>query len=239
MKKNIKTAEELSELSGKTKRAIYKNKNLPYDDSEGKRHYDITNPIIKKWLEGKKISKPKKPKPPIKSLPPGKRKEKKKKITSKKNDESQKIPAKEIDLIPLGFEIDSELSYLADSGEITFAQALGLRKIELEKIKIYEQIKDIKSKADERREGLIPRKLIRTVFSKLYEIDMNQFLSMKDKLIPDLAAAFKTKDEALKIKATKIIDRELWKILGNIKRELNKFLQKIGEDEIDADKIRY
>jgi hypothetical protein len=109
---------------------------------------------------------------------------------------------------------------------------MGLSKRDLEKIKIYEQVKEIKTKAEQRREGLIDKKLVRTIFGKLYEIDMNQFIPMKEKLIPDLAAIFGVKDESVKLKAGKRLDDELWKILGNVKREMNKFLNKVGEGEV-------
>lgn len=235
MKNKLITADELSEISGKTKRAIYKNKNLPYDDSEGQRLYDLENKIIKKWLKGESIRPVKKP------ATKSKRKTTVNKTVSKKivklklvNKTTKAIvktgPKKQLDL--KNFEIDEHLKKLTDSGQLTFAAAMGLSKRDLEKIKMYEQIKEIKTKADQRREGLIDKKLVRIVFSKIYEIDMNQFLPLKDKLIPDLAAIFGSKDESAKLKAAKKTDDELWKILNNVKRMMNRFLIKVGEEEI-------
>lgn len=149
-----------------------------------------------------------------------------KKLKSKSKKKSKPIPK----LDP--FDIPDHLKKLTDSGQITFAQAMKLSKTDLERIKIYEQIKEIKTKAEQRREGLIEKKLVRTVFSKFYEIDMNQYLSMKDKLIPDIAATLGATDEKLILKAAKILDDELWKILGNIKRVKNKFLKSVDEKEI-------
>lgn len=230
------TAAELAELAGKSRQSVFKNKYLPYTEKNGMREYDLNDSTIKKWLNGESLKPAKKPvkKKLVKKTVKKKilKKKLKKKVVKKKSVKKKTLRkhVKKIDLS--GFEIDEHLKKLTDSGELSFAAAMGLTKRDLDKIKIYEQIKDIKGKADERREGLVSRKLVRTVFSKIYEIDMNQLIPMKEKLIPDIAAIFETKNQASILKAGKKLDTELWKILGNIKRELNKFLNKVGEDQI-------
>lgn len=225
-KKNILTADELSQISGKTKRAIYKNKNIPYDDSEGQRLYNIKDPLIKKWLNGEPISPTKKADSKIKSKATVKKKISNKKLNTKPAKKNVKAS-----VISEG-DIPDNLKKLADSGQLTFAKAMTLSKYELECIKLYEQIKEIKVKADDKRGLSIDRRLIKTVFSKMYEIEMNQLLPLKEKLIPDLSAVYGVKNEKLNIKAGKKLDDEIWKILANIKIELNKFLKKCGEGEI-------
>ncbi len=109
----------------------------------------------------------------------------------------------------------------------------GLMKSELERVKVAEQILDLRQKRQIARDDLISRKLIRSVFSKFYEIDMNEFLTLKDKLMPDIAAIFEVNDPKLQMKAGERMDEELWKILKHIQRVKNDFLKNVKSEELE------
>lgn len=224
MDKRWVTISELAQITGKLYSTIYRHKTLPYTIKNGTRQYDLTNKIVSAYINDEPI--------PVMTNP---KKKKESKESGKNNsvlDPKNSNSSQDVQKLPAGLEIPEDLKKLSDSGDMSFNQIFSLTKTDLEKIKIYEQIKDIKSKAEERRDMLVDRKLVRTVFSKIYEIDMNQFTSMKTRLITDLASIFEVKDEEIKLKAAEHLDNELWKILSNIKRELNKFLGSIGEDEV-------
>lgn len=236
------SADDLSEKSGKTKRAIYKNKNLPYRQSVGgAREYNLSDSIIKKWLKGESI-RPTKPKPPAPKKQ-GKREAKptKKPVTKKPakkpaKPKPKKTPAPVAALTPTPhpgeIDIPDDIMALIESGELTAAHALGMSKLDLEKIRIYEQARKYRLETEIKRGELVNKKLIHTVFSRIYEIHLNQMLPMKDKLVPDLAAMFGVKDEKLKLKAAEKLDSEQWRVLNNIKRQINKFLERHGEEPI-------
>lgn len=243
MKKKLVNGSELAKMRKPdpvSKQAVNKNKNLPFIMEGKDKYYDLTDPVIKKWLKSQPLKPTKKAAPKVKKKAAVIKKVSKSKVKPKPAKKSVnkktvkkkavKKPAKK--KIPTLGDIPDHLKKLADSGQLTFAKAMTLSKYELECIKLYEQIKEIKVKADDKRGLSIDRRLIKTVFSKIYEIEMNQLLPLKEKLIPDLSAIYGVKNEKLNIKAGKKLDDEIWKILGNIKIELNKFLKKCGEGEI-------
>lgn len=129
-------------------------------------------------------------------------------------------------------EIPEYLKNIADSGELSFNQLVNLSKVEIDKIKIYEQIKQIRTKTEHSRKELVSRKLIKIIFGKLYDIDINEFLMLKNKIVPDLAGLFGCTDSEKMIEAEKKIDEECWKILKHIKIEIDKFLEKCNIDEL-------
>ena len=230
-KKKHVTAGELAGMKKPkpvSRQAVHSNKNLPYDLDGNIRLFDLNNSIIKKWLRGESISKPKIKVKPKKNKTTVKKTTVKKKTVKKsaKKKVTKKKTTIKIDDIP------NHLKKISDSDQLTFNMAKKLTKRDLECIKIYEQIKDIKAKADERRGGNIDKKVIRTVFSKLYEIDMNQLIPMKEKLLPDLAAIFGCKDQSLLNKAAAKMDDEHYKYLSSVKSVLNKFLRGIKENEV-------
>ena len=128
--------------------------------------------------------------------------------------------------------IPQELIDLIESGQLDINTIARMQKVDIDKIKSYHQIQKLKVDTAKARDELINKKLIRSVFSKLYEIDMSQFLTLKDKLIPDLSGIAGVNEEATKLQMGERMDEELWKVLKNVKREMNKFLMKIGDDKI-------
>jgi hypothetical protein len=105
-------------------------------------------------------------------------------------------------------------------------------RFDLDRIKVAEQILDLRMRRDVNRGELISRKLVRTVFSRIYEIDMNEFLTAKEKLMPDIASIFGCNDPNIIMRAGERMDEELWKILKHIQAEINKFLQNMGSEQI-------
>lgn len=129
-------------------------------------------------------------------------------------------------------ELPDYLKELINSENISLELLLKLTKVEVDKLKSYHQMKAIKIKAEKDRKLLVSRKLVRSVFSKLDEIDMNHFLTLKDKLIPDLSALAGVNDEAVKLKMGERMDEEFWRVLKSIRDEMNKFLVNMGDEEI-------
>jgi len=127
-------------------------------------------------------------------------------------------------------DIPNYLKKMADSGDFTLVQFMGLSKSEADKIKIYEGLKQIRVKTQRDKQELISRKMVRVIFGKLYEIDTNQFLTLKNKVVPDIASIMGCVDASKMLEAEKRIDEELYKILKHIKIEIDKFLKKIGAE---------
>ena len=74
--------------------------------------------------------------------------------------------------------------------------------------------------------------MVQTVFSKLYDVHINEFLTLKEKLMPDLSAIFGVNDNELIMEAGKTLDTELWRTLRHIQAILNKYI-----DTIEGEKI--
>ncbi len=106
-------------------------------------------------------------------------------------------------------------------------------KADIEKIKLIKQCRDLDLAHEIKRNNLIPRNLIRGILSKKYEIDMASYLTIKDKLMPDIAAIFEINDPELVMKAGERMDEELWKILKHTKALFDKFLISIKSEEIE------
>lgn len=107
---------------------------------------------------------------------------------------------------------------------------MNYQRSDLECLKIIEHIKGQRLKHDIARGELISRKLIKSVFSKFYEIDMNEFLTIKDKLLPDIAAIFGVNDTTVAMKAGERMDEELWKVLKHIQQVKDRFLKSINAE---------
>ena len=103
----------------------------------------------------------------------------------------------------------------------------------LDRVKIIRQIKRMELEDNIKRGALVDKKIVRTVFAKLVEIHMNEFLTIKDKLVPDISALFEISDPEKVVAAGERMDEELWKVLNHIKSIFNTFLNEIKEDEID------
>lgn len=209
---------KFAELVGKSRQeisALIKSERIPAVTAGGVNYIDLENREIKDFIkiidETRKIPQTRQSSGP------------------KKSKKSKPVEAR-------ADEIPEYLKSIADSSELSFSQLSELTKVEIDKIKTYEQIKQIRVKTQKDRRELISRKLVRVIFGKLYEIDVNEFLMLKQKIVPDLAGIFGSTDSEKMLEAEKRIDEELWKILRHIKSELDKFLKNHGAEPIE--KIR-
>ena len=114
---------------------------------------------------------------------------------------------------------------MLESGTLTNEMIVKLPKAWVEKLRIYEQVKQIKQKREQERKTLISVHSVNLVFGKLYDIDVNQFMTIKSKIIPDLAGIFGCTDAEKMMAAEKRIDEELWTVLRAIKHEMEKFIE--------------
>jgi len=124
-------------------------------------------------------------------------------------------------------DIPDYIKEMVDSGDLSFKQFISLSKSEADKIKIYEQLKQIRQDRLQKRKELIDIKFIKLIFGKVYDIDTNEFMAIKTRLKPNLSKIFKTNDDAVLLEAEKAIDEELWETLSRIKFEFDKFLEKL------------
>ena len=104
-------------------------------------------------------------------------------------------------------------------------------KQDIEKAKSYEQTLKIKQERQAKRGDLIERKVVATVFARMYSVEENELKSMEDKLTPASCGVFGVGDdspEALKVR--KLMNKEIAQALRHIKRIVGAFLEEQKED---------
>ena len=101
------------------------------------------------------------------------------------------------------------------------------------KLKTIESIRKIQIANDAARLELVSRESVKKVFSKLYQIDVNQLRTLGPNLSPDIAALIGTDDNEVMLKISDLVDKEIFVILKQIKRLLNDFLKNMKADEIE------
>ena len=84
-----------------------------------------------------------------------------------------------------------------------------------------------------KRKELLPKKVFAELFSRMYAIDQNEFITIPDKIIPDIAAIFGVTDPILVTRAHEKLTGELWRSLARIKREIERYLKTNGAEFID------
>lgn len=105
-------------------------------------------------------------------------------------------------------------------------------RAELERLKLVSAIEKTNLETEIKRGRYVDKTSIQTLFAKIYEIHMNEFLTVKDKLNPDLSAIFGVADAAIKTESAEKIDETLWKVLDRIKFEINKYLNEIKVEPV-------
>jgi hypothetical protein len=88
----------------------------------------------------------------------------------------------------------------------------------------------IEIERDKARGRLINRYLVQRVFAKLYTVDTNELLPLKDRLSSEIAAMIGVDDPELILKINKRIEKELYKALKHIKRLMDDFLESIKHE---------
>ena len=102
-----------------------------------------------------------------------------------------------------------------------------------DRIKTIQQIKKLEQELAVKRGELVPRKQVQKIFAKLYQIDVNEFRQLGDKLAPDCAAICGIDDAGKIMKVGARIEKEVFKTLQHIKRVLDDYLVKMGEEDRD------
>ena len=180
--------------------------------------------------------------PPVDPNKPKKKKRKKRKARKKNNDlpatpENTYIPQEK----PLPPEYYRQISPNIDNDntpiegiksldDIDETNLFLLSKQDIDKLKSYEQAMTAKMKREEARGLLVPKKLVKNVFDKLYAIDNNELRAIEDRVAPGLCEIFGVNDESEEVtKACQLLNKEITKSLKHIKRKLNDFLLTLGE----------
>ena len=209
---------------------------FPMKKINGVWHVDRNNKDVKAYKQAA-LERQKKPvKVLVKKNPKKKKSVKVKKQKSINKDKPVKVSGveKQKEIKQGEEDLPYDIYKRLDSGEVLLnSEIVNLPKIWVDKIKIYEQTKQIQQKRLQERRELISQKTIRIVLGKLFEIHTNEFLTIKSKIIPDLAGIFKCTESEKMVEAEKRIDEELWKVLKHIKYEFNKFLSKTESESIN------
>lgn len=214
---SLLTPNKFSKLIGRSRQAIsqaIKTGLLPVIIEGGKKKINPVDPIVqeyaKKAKEGKQSGQ---------NLAKNK-----KKVAEKGKKKSKKTTSVE----DVETSLPEYLRKISDSEDISFEQFTALTKTEADKIKIYEQLKQIRIKTKKDKQELISRKLIKVLFGKLHEIDENEFKQLKSKIIPDISSIMGCVDPEKMIEAEKRVDEEIYKILKHVKHEIDRFIKKLG-----------
>jgi hypothetical protein len=239
MADNLYTILEFSRAVGKSRQGIFKNVKkglIPAAEKDGKFIIDINHHHVRAYIES--LDTPFTPKPAKKQV----KKAKKKKVTAKKkvkktvkkkaaSKKPAKKPVKKAAKKPpkkpheyTENDIPDYVKDIADSGALTIEQALSLPKTVVEKIKIYEQIKELKDKRAKARREVMPVKSVRATMNKIYEIHVSQLHQIKSRVIPDIAGIMKCTDDELKLKSEERLNDEIYDVLKNIKYEIDEFI---------------
>lgn len=187
---------------------------------------DPNNPINKYYvqvaLEKQALGRPKPPKKVVK-----KKKKRVAVVNGGKPEEKKKIAKAVENHISENPEYDIDLDDLEMS-------VLGLPpKAKADLKKIIEQVKLLELRREEKRKQLIPRDLVRNILSKMYIIENNEFKPLGTRVAPDIAAICEVDDPAKILLIDERIEAEVYKILEHMKIEINRFLKKQEERELD------
>jgi hypothetical protein len=107
----------------------------------------------------------------------------------------------------------------------------GIKKLYWEAERIKQAAIKLETDQKKARGNLIKRSLVQRVFAKLYTVDTNELLPLKDRLSPEIAALVGVDDPELILKINKRIEKEIYKSLKHIKRLMDDFLESI---EVEA-----
>ena len=209
---------------------------LPFEIVDGKKVINLDNPDIKDYQKtcrernaeknvGVKVTKKPVNKKPVKVTVP----EKTEKVKTVKVKDKEK-PVKPEDVAD---QLDPELLKMLETNTLTNEMIVKLPKSWVEKLRIYEQVKQIKQKREQERRTLIPVRYLRLILGKLFEIHSTEFLTVKSKIIPDLAGIFECNDAEILLKAERQVDEELWRVLQHIKIEFDRFLKQNSEEKLN------
>ena len=128
---------------------------------------------------------------------------------------------------PASRQYQAPLEDLPDLSSIPLA---SLSLVDANRLKTLEQIRQYQTKTDELRKNLVPRETVRSVFSKLHMIDVNQWRTLGPSLAPVIAALVGVDDDAMIMRISTEIEAEVFKILEQCKRLQNDYLVSIKSE---------
>lgn len=105
-----------------------------------------------------------------------------------------------------------------------------ITKTDADTWKRIEEIKKLEQSRLERRGELIPKSEVQRIFNKLYLVDANELKTMGDRLAPEVAALCSIDDPELVMKINNLCEREAYKILKRVKRQMEIFIGKMESE---------
>jgi hypothetical protein len=127
-------------------------------------------------------------------------------------------------------KIINEIGKVTEQDRIRDPGLKYLTKAELERQKIIEDILQRQIKNDKDREKLIDRDFVKRMFLELYNIDVNEFLQLPALLSSKVCTIFKDDDPKKIMQLNETIEKELYRSQKHIKKEIDKFLEKMQKD---------
>jgi hypothetical protein len=110
-----------------------------------------------------------------------------------------------------------------------------LEKNDLQCKKLKKDIEKLEIANAKARGQLISRDFVSRLFSKIYNIDVNQFLQLKDVLTTKISGVVGLDSPEDKLKITEIVNNELYKTQSHIQREIDDFLAELEKHGINDD----
>ena len=105
-------------------------------------------------------------------------------------------------------------------------------KQEIERLKKLEEIENLKIKNAKARGELVERETIQLFIDSMYIIDNGQWRTLGLRVSSDVAALLGIDDDDKIRNMADVIDKAAFNTLKQIKREMNKFLKKIGAKKL-------
>ena len=98
-------------------------------------------------------------------------------------------------------------------------------QLTLNQMKTIEDIRSKRVKTDKERGVLIPRETVKRVFSRLYQIYVNQWRTLGMNIAPEIASVIGSDDTKHILKINDIVEREVFKILRQVKKEIKTYVE--------------
>jgi len=98
-------------------------------------------------------------------------------------------------------------------------------QLTLNQMKTIEDIRQKRVKTDKDRGVLIPRETVKKLFSRLYQIDVNQWRTLGMNVAPEVAAVIGSDKSGDILKINEIIEDEVFKILKQVKKEIKEYVE--------------
>jgi len=150
------------------------------------------------------------------------------------------IPIQEPDRVVLGKEVLDNMDKVLNKNKksVSHKEQIANDKYNLQCAKYEQEIQRLKIDNDKQSGKSVDRKIITQMFSKLYSIDINEFLQLKDILVEKMAIELKVTDPELILKSHEVCERELYKTQSHIKRRIDEFLTQLGGLSKDGEKVQ-